>query len=228
MAPPASLIGVRQAGGLLTFPSPHAREGGGAVDYYEASRQWELVPRRLFRREDCALYLAEAPGPLVSNAYGFASLSEPAAVGVFARPAASPEEPGDAHHVAELFIAAGNHLARDIEQLGLGFLVGRVLWLLLYKGGDLTYISSHHVDSEADAVFYIAAHYQHFGLDRATCPFYVGGGLDPVGQLHRQLEIYFDLHSLSLALRERQDPLVLEVELLFAYEEALRQEISDR
>ncbi len=225
-------VGILHERGLLTLSAnpTGARVDPSAVDadappvYYETTRHWQMVPTRLYREADAAAYLLNAPGLAPSKRYAHVELQRLNAIGVFATTVGNAPAHATPHHVAELFLAAGYALSVGQQGFGVGFFVGRVLWLMLYRKGKLVYLASQYVDVDADAIFYLAAHYQHFGLDREACPLYVAGSLLESGQLYRQLSIYFDLRSLPRALRDATAELPADLALLLAYDEALREE----
>ncbi len=222
-ADPATRIGVRHEGGVLNVALPGDLGEGRTV--YETCRAWQMVPERLFRREDCGKYFSASTPKVEQYEFAVVRLPSLGAVGVFPEGSSESADSGvDPHHVAELFLAAADTIAHERSGFGLAFFVGQVMWLLLHRDGQVVFFSSQHVDVAADAVFFLAAHYQHFGLDRVECPVYVGGAVSVEGELHRKMSIYFDLIPLEGELHKAPPASNPSTELLLAYSAALRQD----
>ena len=175
--------------------------GACPVHVFETGYRWQLVPARLFRYEDRVSYLRSVYPLLHEDQVGTTELPELQAVGVFDRHDAIPDELFSGNHVVELFLAASMRLAEEHPNHALAFFVDRQIWLLLSREARIVFVQPHRIVSDEDAVFYIAAHLQHFGLMRERCRLMVGGRISSLGSLHRQLSIYFEVDDLETALQ---------------------------
>lgn len=187
----------------------------------EIGRIWEMVPAKLYRPTDHPHYVQHHPPR--STAVSIASVALPhlRAVGVFEDTGGARGRHREQTHLAQLLLATAHELRAVGPAFGIAFFVGPTLWVVLYRDGGLVYAGAHAAGAETDAVFYLAALYNHFGLRRSACPLYVGGGIGPEGSVYRQLLIYFDAELLATAI-DALDSAPADVNLLRAFGRTLR------
>ncbi len=194
---------------------------------FEIGHRWQVVPAKLFRYEDRLSYLRGLYPGLQEEQVGVLQLPTLDAFGVFDRHDAIPDELFSGNHVAELFLAASMRLSGKFPEHAIAFFIDDKVWLLLSRAGRIVFVQAHRIVSDTDAVFYVAAHLQHFGLLRETTTLFVGGRISALGSLHRQLSIYFEVVDLAEALpsyaqKGALDPIDTAVSLLLAYQWGLR------
>ena len=175
-----------------------ARERPGTV--FESGHRWQMVPARLYRYEDRYYYLRGRYPTVPADRVGVASLPRLGAMGVYDRHAELSEELYGGHHVAELLLAASQHLTPTASTHALAYVLGEWCWVVLVREGRTLYVQPARLAAPADAVFAVASTLQHFGVRPAACPLYLGGGVAPDGQTWRALSVYFDLRELPAAL----------------------------
>ena len=193
---------------------------------FETGPRLQLVPARLYRDDDRVSYLQGMYPTSATARTGALALPRLDAVGVFERHEGLPDEVYTGDHVAGLFLAAAAALARAHPDHALAFFAEDTLWLALTRRGQTIFLQAHRVISDVDAVFYVAAHLQHFGRMRESTTVVLGGRIAPGGSLHRQLSIYFPVCALAEALAGAPDAADADeaaaLDLLRAYEWGLQ------
>ena len=188
---------------------------------FETGSRWQIIPAKLFRYEDRLTYLRGSFPALQAEQIAVLPLPSLAAVALFDRHSGLPEPVASGNHVAELFLAASTLIAADQPNHAIAFFIEDKLWLILAREGRTVFVHAHRILSDTDAVFYIAADLQHFGLLRQATTLFVGGHILPLGSLYRQLTIYFEVVDLADAF-DHAERSSSEVELLLAYQRGLR------
>ena len=195
---------------------------------FDIASRLQLVPRKLFRHEDRVAYM-RGQYPMVSpDKVATVMLPLLDAVGVYERTDASPDAIPTGHHVAELLLArVVTLMASSTSTLAALFVIRDAMWIVLAKRGEVSYLQTHHLAGAEDAVFYVKAMMEQYGLEAATTPVFAGGSFTAEGQLGRLLSIYFDVRELT-SVGANQSPAgeLGAHELLAAYEHALRRNIG--
>lgn len=181
---------------------------------FESGQHWQMVPSRLYRYEDRHEYLRGIYPTVSKEKVGVLSIPKLQAMGIFNRQEGVSDDLYSGNHVAELLLAGSFALAEESQDHALAFFFKDLFWLILNRQGQVVFVQAQPIQSDTDAVFFIAAHLQHFGLIRESCPLFVGGQISTEGQLYRQLSIYFDLSLMANHLRHDQGAAV---QLLLAY-----------
>ncbi len=164
---------------------------------FESGARWQMIPSKLYRHEDREVYVQELHPTLGSAQIGVIALHELEAMGIFDREPQLDESLYSGNHLAELHLDAATSLSAAMNEVCLVFFQPQAFWVTLLRGGRVILYQSFRYSGEADAVFYIAALLQHYGLERDQCPVVVGGAVVEGSLLQRQLTIYFDLFPLA-------------------------------
>ena len=160
---------------------------------------------------------------MASEHIGTVDLPQLEATGVYDRHALLERSLYTGNHVVELFVHASGVLAKHHPDHALVFFAVRRAWVVISSRAKPVMITNFNYDSAQDAVFYLAAYLDHYGMEREACPLVVGGLIGREGQLLRELSIYFNLTYLDEQLSAGAQG--LGCDLLLAYEQARRQEL---
>lgn len=163
---------------------------------FETGSRWQLVPAKLYRYEDRATYL-QGLYPFVNPDHiGVITLPHIDAMGIFDRNSNLGNSLYSGNHIAELFIEAALKLINVESTFAFVFFHEKVLWLSLVREEKFLLLQSFRFSSKSDAVFYISAILDQYGIRRENCPLFVGGMISADSMLHDQLSIYFDVRDL--------------------------------
>ena len=207
--------GYRHAPVLTALAEQTDRPHESLID---AGLKWQLVPERLYGYDYRRDYLRSSY-PNVSDEIGVTAVPSVGALGIFERTPGIPAGVDADHHLCELLVetAAGMRDRRP-PHYAMAFFTGAATWVVLYRGGHLVHAQGQASNRPADAVFFLAALLQQFGIDREEAPLLVGGALTEEGQLFRELGMYFQTDAIA----EATDASAPATQLLLAYGRALR------
>ena len=191
---------------------------------FEDGRCYVLVPDKFYRYEDRLSYLRDLYPQVRLERIAVSALPQLGAMAVYDADERVPPSLRSGNHVNELFLHCAGHLAEATPTMGFAFFCEGSMWLTLLRAGEVVLSRNLPVQAHSDAVFHLAAMLGHYGLDRATTRMVVAGRIAPEGQLQRELEIYFRVEDVSVALAAQA--LTPPLELLLAYQDAVRSPIA--